>query len=158
MKQILNLSLVATALLSLAWLPLGAASNNTEIARGGGHEGGHGSFEGGEHIQHQQNFDQQHRPYQQQYHPNAQRNFNNEQRRTLDNTERRDWQYQQDRRIDNELENDIVPVAPYYDGIDSTYPDDSSNQQNDGSSQQNDNSDQQNDDANFDSQIWDFNK
>lgn len=145
MNHILNLSLIATAFLTLAVLPLSATSNDAEIARGdrGGFEGGRGSFEGEEHMQHQGNYNQQH---------NRQNNWNNEQRKNWNNAERKDWQYRQDRYMENQIQNEYVPVAPYYDGSGNTYPNDGSNQQN------NNNSDQQNDDSNFDSQIWDFNK
>lgn len=151
MKYILNLSLIATAFLTLAALPLSAASNDAEIARGdrGGFEGGRGNFEGEAHMQHQGNYNQQHY---------RQNNWNNEQRRNWNNNaERRDWQYRQDRYMENQIQNEYAPVVPYYDGSDGTYPDDGSSQQNNNNNGNN-NSDQQNDDSNFDSQIWDFNK
>lgn len=170
MKNILNKSLIATAFLTIAWLPLSAAAE-TDIARGehGGSVGGRGNFDGGEHIQqHPNNYHQQYHPYQQQHRSNEQ-HWNNEERRNWNKAGQADWEYHEDRRIENQLQNDYAPVVPvpYVDDDDSSTqsPDDSSSQQNSNSGQQNSNSTQQNsnsnqqdDDSNFDNQIWDFNK
>lgn len=137
MKNLVSKTILATAFAALAILPLSA--ENSLIARG--ERGGGEHFEGEERIQHQNMQHYDNRNINHYDNRNNQRNWNN--------VDRREWNNYQDRQLENQLENDYVPSAPYVDDS-SVQPQDSTDQQN--------SDQQQDDDSNFDNQIWDFNK